>query len=282
MIRLLACIPCFLLIAACANPSQTEQGSVARSPSPGDVQAPVAAAEVAFEVREYTSGKLRAGVPIRIENSWGDIRIRKSDRTGVVEITAAIQRIGPDWPGQPRIQMGDSGGKFSASVEFPDGWVRDDARNARVDLMVMVPAGHPMDLVTLDGIIEAKKTAGPVFARSGSGAITVINNGSIRAVSESGRVQVRPMFPRWGEVELSSSSGKVVAFLPHSESFEIRISGVDKVDSDWDLVRAPSGFHLLTGENGTAFDSVTIDSAAAVELYRAAVEPDKRIGIGDS
>jgi len=282
MTRLLACVLCGLLATACAIPDQSRPASGANSPRSGDIQTPVAPPEVEFEVREYNSGKLRAGAPIRIENRWGDIRVRQSDRTGVVEITAAIQRIGPDWPGQPELRIDQSDENFSASVGFPGGQVTDEARNARVDVMVMVPAGHPMDFETLDGAIKAKKTAGPVVARSRSGAITILNDGSIRASSESGRVQVRPMFPNWGEVELSSAKGKVVVFLPDSALFDIRISGVDRVDSDWSLTRASSGLHFSTTGNGTARDSVTIDSALAVELYRSAVEPRDRIAGADS
>lgn len=282
MKKLLACISCSLLAAACAISDRSEHASGAHSRASEDARASVAAPEVQFEVRDYISGKLGAGAPIRIENPWGDIRVRKTGRTGVVEITAAIQRIGPDWPGQPELRTDHSDERFSASVEFPGGQVANGTRNARVDLMVMVPAGHPMDFETLDGAIKAKKTAGPVVARSRSGAITIINDGSIRASSESGRVQVRPMFPRWGEVELSSATGKVVAFLPESASFEIRITGVDRVDSDWSLVRADSGLHFSTAEDGQVLDSVKIDSAVAVELYRAAVEPDDRIADAES
>ena len=234
---ILSCLFGSCVLAACTLPEPISTAPT-RSPAKAEASEVSRSEAVDFRVRDYHSEKLDAGATVRVENPWGDIRVRKSDRRGVVEITMASQRIGPDWPEQPEIRMTQSRTAFFASTIFPGGRVTNDGRNARIDLMVMVPAGHAMDFVTRDGAIKAKKTSGSVAARSDSGSITIINDGPIRASSESGRLQVRPMYPGWGELTLSSSTGKVVAFLPDLANLDIAIGPVEDVDSAWPIESA--------------------------------------------
>lgn len=269
---ILSCFFGSCLLAACTLPESISTAPT-RSPAKAEASEVSRSEAVDFRVRDYHSEKLEAGATVRIENPWGDIRVRKSDRRGVVEITMASQRIGPDWPGQPEIRLTQSPTAFSATTIFPGGRVTNDGRNARIDLMVMVPAGHVMDFVTRDGGIKAKKTSGSVAARSDSGSITIINDGPIRASSESGRLQVRPMYPGWGELLLSSSTGKVVAFLPDIANLDIAIGPVEDVDSAWGLNQRASGYRLEALSGSGTVDRVIVNSAASVELYRASVDP---------
>lgn len=269
---ILCCLFAGCLLAACTTPGPTPSDA-ANSPATAESFEAPRSEEVDFRIRDEHSNKLDAGATVRIENPWGDIRVRKSDRRGVVEITMASQRIGPDWPGQPELRMDQSPTEFSVTTAFPGGRVTGDGRNARIDLMVMVPAGHTMEFRTRDGAIKAKKTIGSVAARSDSGSIKIINDGPIRASSESGQLQVRPMYPGWGELALSSATGKVVAFLPDPANLQIEIGLIADVHSDWPLKHVASGYRLEAVPAASAVDHVVVNSAASVELYRATVEP---------
>jgi len=269
---ILCCLFGSCLLSACDVPGPTS-GDAANASASTEISGASRSTEVDFSVRDYHSNKIDAGAIVRIENRWGDIRVRKTDRRGVVEITMASQRIGPDWPGQPEIRMDQSRTEFSATTVFPGARVTNDERNARIDLMVMVPAGHAMDFMTHDGAIKAKKTSGSIVARSDSGSITIINDGPIRASSDSGRLQVRPMYPGWGELTLSSSTGKVIAFLPDPTNLDISIGPVASVDSAWALNQSASGYRLEAHPASGEVDQVIVKSAASVELYRASVDP---------
>ena len=240
------------MLAACAD-----------GPPPGDEgnrpQRPV-------EVREQTlhSGvKLRADATIGVENRWGDIRVRSNDRAGV-RVKAFIQRIGENPPPQPALRVSEDRDRFRLKVAFAG--AQRDPRTGRVDLVVYAPPGNPLELATRDGRIQVKKTTNPVRARSRSGQILVINDGSIDAHSRSGEVHVRPIRPGWRMVKAESGSGRVRASLPDDAELDIVVDAAEITSSEFELRPTRDGKKTL--QRGNARDVVRLRTNGPAELIR--------------
>jgi len=229
-----------------------------------DATAGVAERPVEIDNRRLQSSvKLRPDATIRIENPWGDIRVRSNHRAGI-DVAATIQRIGAQPPPQPQLAIDEHRDRFRLAVRF-DG-ARRAPRTGRVDLVVYAPAGHPLTLNTRDGTIQVKKTANAVRARSRSGRILVINDGPIDARSRSGDVHVRPILPGWGRVRAESGSGRIKAFLPNSGDLDVTVKATEIAFSDFRL--RPAGEDRHTLHRGRGADAVRIRTGGAAELIR--------------
>lgn len=246
-----------LLVAACAS-----------APEGGDD--PHA---LQFEIQEFHSDKLVDGQPIRIVNPWGNIELRKASGPGAFEVTAAIQRIGERPPAPPEFVQRVVDGQVELQVRFR-GARLEPARTGRVDLAVFVPAGHPLELEARDGLIKAKKTANPIQARTTSGDIYIVNDGPIRARSEHGRVQVRPMYDPWEIVDLRSDHGTVVAFLPNVAAYELSVEGTADIHSE--ILLESVGAQRVAHHAGLGGEPnrVRLHAGGSIEIYEALLPDD--------
>lgn len=225
-----------------------------------------------FYVQHLTgTTKLAPGSDIRIVNHWGDIRVRSAPGGDPVMADAAVQRIGEPFPSKPRLAVSEDGRSFSLEVEYPGASL--EPRTGRVDLAVFIPAGHAVFLETLDGTIETKRTRLDLTARSSSGEIRFINQGTADVETQSGRVVARPTEPGWGMVRLYSATGKVTAFLPAGAGLRVTARGTDEIVSDWPL-SYQGGAHLITlGAQNNDRDEVLITSGRAIELFEIVLAP---------
>src|SRR6056297_3865988 len=96
-----------------------------------------------------------------------------------------------------------------------------------------------------------------------------IYDGPIRVRSDTGRVQVRPMYRDWDTVDVRSERGVVVAFLPTAAAFELEISGTSNVYSAFPLVARAGGLAALHLRDGAASNRVRLVSAAGIEVHEA-------------
>ena len=248
------CASLACLLAACAQ----DPVRVASDP------ASVGERPVEINNRQLQSSvKLHPDATIRIENPWGDIRVRSNHRAGV-DVTATIQRIGVQPPPPPQLSIDENRDGFRLAVRF-DG-ARRAPRTGRVDLVVYAPPGHPLELNTRDTLIEVKKTANPVRARSRSGRVLVINDGPIDARSRSGDVHVRPIHPGWGRLLAESDSGRIKAFLPDSRDLDVTVKAAEMAYSDFRLRSAGDNRQRL--HRGSGADAVRIRTGGAAELIR--------------
>lgn len=215
--------------------------------------------------------KLYPSAEVRIDNPWGDIRVRQHDQPGLVIVDAAIQRIGAEPPPNPDLRVSETREEFRLEVDFPG--ARLEPRTGRVDLVVYVPGGMPLRLRTRGGLIEAKKTANPIAAQSDSGNIHVINTGAISARTESGKIRARPTRPGWEEMDLASVSGAITAFLPGAEPLSLTASGSPSIHSDWPLETDGSSHSLTRSPGAVGADRVHIRTSGMIELYEVIVPP---------
>lgn len=252
------------LLAACAV------GPDGPTPDPAIELAASEEGRVALDVNivEFHSDKLLPGQPVRIENHWGNIEVRSKRIPGSFDVTAAVQRIGHDAPSPPRFRQRIVDGVAELVVEFPGARI-EPSRSGRVDLAVFIPAGSPLTLDARDGLVKAKKVANPLTVRTTSGPVQVVNDGSIDVRSESGRVQVRPMYLQWDYVDARSDHGTVVAFLPTNSDFTVTAEGTEQVFSAFPMTATPRG---LVGRQGRADDAgnrVVLSSGHAIEIHEA-------------
>lgn len=148
-----------LAIAGCA-----QQPVAPVSDSPQDGAAAVLAAD-AIE-RTVDLQALAAKQPVRIDNPYGDVRVRfggyesKLEWRTVAQNGAAAERIAV---------TGNPGETYTITARLPQGAVL--APGQRVEITAYVPQGHDLEVVTELGLIDVRGLQGNLKARSTDGDI---------------------------------------------------------------------------------------------------------------
>lgn len=256
---LLAWLAAAALAACSSTPPPVRQGQTNEPPLDFYVE------------RLQSSTKLSESARVTIVNHWGDIRLRSQEVPGAVVVDAAVQRIGDPFPARPEFAVREGGDSFELAVRYPDASL--DPRSGRVDLAVYVPDGFEVNLETLDGKVEAKKTAVDLKARTRSGDILFINQGEADVETESGEIIARPTAPGWATLKLYSATGRIVAFLPVGPGLEVIARGTADIRSQWPLVRDGEHHLLLLGGNHRDRDQALITSGHSIELLEVVLEP---------
>lgn len=221
--------------------------------------------------RMQSSTKLGQAARVTIINHWGDIRLRSGEAAGAIVADAAVQRIGEPFPAKPEFEITEDSDSFELVVRYPGASL--EPRSGRVDLAVYVPEGFKVDLQTLDGTIEAKKTAVDLRARTRSGGVSFINQGRAEVETRSGTILARPTAPGWGALKLFSAEGKITAFLPVGKGLEVISRGTGDIQSDWPLVLSGSYRLLRLGDQDSDRDTALITSGRAIELLEVVTHP---------
>jgi len=131
---------------------------------------------------------------LRIENPFGDVRLRHGGDAGEVEVAAVLQQLRPDgvhlktqiieredalivtvvWASKP-------------GVEAPE---RPEGDRSRADLAVLVPAGSKVVVDAPIGLVETRGVHGDVDLRTSTGDIRIHKHfGAVSASSETGSIQ---------------------------------------------------------------------------------------------
>ena len=155
-----------LAVAGCA------QQPVAPTAAPQPVPAPAAApqADVLTEAsieRSVNTQSLAAKQPIRIDNPYGDVRVRFGGYEPTLEWRTVAQQGAAD---NKIVVAGSSHEAFVISARLPEGVTL--AAGQRVEITAYVPQGHDLDIVTERGLIEVRGIKdGNLKARSVAGNI---------------------------------------------------------------------------------------------------------------
>lgn len=257
-------------LVACSNPppkvgSET-QGPVAVEAA-NDI-ASVAPRPVEIDRHEY-SARLRDGDALWFANEHGDLRLRSS-RDGGVHYAAVIQKLDGE---QRDVEFGPSRrpGGLQFGIDAPAGWT------GRVDASARVPPTSPVEVRTLDGLIEIR--AGEINARAltRGGPIKYSGTGTIEARSDTGDVSLslragsvdgrESRVETGGDVELwiSSRTDLVVRLVAGSEI-------VNEVPADIaELVRTADGIATLTFGNGRS--ELDVEAAGRVVISALQIGP---------
>ena len=215
-----------------------------------------------FERLEYAE-RVGPGRALRVENLFGDIRMKKSAAEDIVECIAVIQnRQDSREPLYVDIQRSDGDVEFAVKPRSSsDGKAPSSPSGtppSRVDLTVFVPKGVALEVITDKGLIGIKSLKCDVTARSEEGDIT------LRYVS--------------GHQTVSSKSGEIMILLSDEASRDEQVFSTVtgdiavyvREDADREVTVSTSGF-------------ITTDFSIDIRHHRSR-EPDKtgsvRIGRG--
>lgn len=191
--------------------------------------------------RDSWSGPIAPGSAIRVENHFGDVRLRHGGSDGNLEVAAILQQLSID------------GSKLVLSVEITDkaavvSVVRYDSegnpaplkpRNdkARADLAIMVPEGFSTRVKTNRGLIEARDVRTDIDLHTTAGTIRVAkHHGRITAHSEIGPIEITllPAATRKSQ-ELSSTTGPITVFTPATNDLDVAMETSGAFITDFSL-----------------------------------------------
>ncbi len=181
------------------------------------------------------------GLPIRVINRFGDVRLRDGGSDGELEVAAVLQQLAID------------GAKLALDVDVSDNAVEvsiiryDSLGNpvtevprgdlARADLAVMVPRGATVHAETTAGLLECRGVRTDVELHTNRGAIRVgETRGAVSATTMSGTVEVTLVADATGaEQKLSSTTGSITVFTPATNSLDVTMATSGTFVTDYSL-----------------------------------------------
>lgn len=137
------------------------------TPSTADVSNVIAGLDESTIERSVNTQVLAAKQPIRIDNPYGDVRVR----FGGYESKLEWRTVAQNGAATDKIAVrGDNQASYLVSARLPDGIAL--APSQRVEITAYVPTGHDLEIVTEHGLIEVRGVHANVRARSASGNIS--------------------------------------------------------------------------------------------------------------
>lgn len=191
--------------------------------------------------RDSWSGPIAPGSSVRVENPFGDIRLRHGGSEGNIEVAAILQQLAVDGSKLVlEIEITDETASVSivrydhlgARVEHPP---RGD--RARADLAVMVPEGAATRAETTTGLIEAHGVHNDIDLHTDSGTIRVAkNHGRITARSAGGEMEItlEPGATKKPQ-SFSSVTGPITVFTAPSNDLDITMATSGAFITDFSL-----------------------------------------------
>lgn len=191
--------------------------------------------------RDSWSGPLAPGSSIRVENPFGDVRLRHGGSEGNLEVAAILQQLSVD------------GSKLSLSVDITDTMavvsvVRYDHQGnpapqaprgdkARADLAIMIPEGFPSRAETRHGLIEARGVRGDIDLHTMAGTIRVAkHHGRITAGSDSGQMEITLLAAATTKTqEFTSKTGPITVFTPSTGNLDVAMATSGTFITDFSL-----------------------------------------------
>ncbi len=172
-----------LALAGCAQQPATPADGPTLSPAASTE--PAAALTEASIERSVDTHALSARQPIRIDNPYGDVRVRFGGYEGTLEWRTVAQ----NGEAAEKIAVtGSSHDDFLISARLPEGVIL--APGQRVEITAYVPQGHDLDIVTERGLIEVRG----------------IKDGSLKARSVAGNIVFRGIE---GLVDVETGTGNI-------------------------------------------------------------------------
>ncbi len=228
---------CFALVIACGCAN-------ARLAKPEAVDA----VAVATPVEEVTSAPeierggdqrtLTKNLPIRIDNPYGDVRLRFGGYESQLEWRGVVQNMGA----ADKIAVtGVAEQVFLISARLPAGIRLVEGQ--RVDITAYVPAGHDVEILTEHGLIEARGVRANLKVRTVSGDIAMRGiTGGVDVETGGGDIeaQLETALPG-SEQRIATSTGNIMIGLADSlnASLDLATSGVFATEFSIAVERQP-------------------------------------------
>lgn len=197
-----------LWIAGCAQQPVAPRASSSAEPEAAATVTPVDLE--AMVERIDGNHKLNAGQSIRIDNPFGDVRIRFGgyesllDWRGVAQNADSRQKI---------TIIGSADDSYALNVRLPDG--ATVVPGQRLDLTAYVPEGHNIEITTEQGLIEVRGLRGKLHARSRGGDISFRGlHGLIDVETGNGNIEGQiASAPAGSQQRVATETGNIILGL---------------------------------------------------------------------
>jgi hypothetical protein len=171
--------------------------------------------------RETATHTLSAKQLIRIDNPYGDVRIRFGGYESVLEWLSLRQN--PDTANEITV-TGSGDEVFVVSARLPAGTVL--APGQRVDITAYVPEGHDLDIVTEQGLIEARGLHSSLRVRTRSGDISFRGvKGLIDVETASGTIEGQlNRAPDGSQQRIATETGNIILGLAENLDATLKLA----------------------------------------------------------
>lgn len=157
---------------------------------------------------------------LRVENPFGDVRLRSGGGSGEVEVAAVIQQLRSDGV-HLETQVFEREGVLVVAAQWAskpgfDVPPRPDGDRSRADLAILVPNGTSIVVEALNGLVETRGVHGDASLSTEGGDIRIHRQfGSVSASTEAGSIQA---------VLLKGESDKAQVFESLTGMIEVWVS----------------------------------------------------------
>jgi len=195
------------------------------------------------------------GQSIQIENPHGDIRARRNgipslDIFVVIQLqeqdpfeadvriieTPAGLKVDVRYVPKEAAGVAEPAGEAEAGAEADAAGAQADQEDyiRRVDMVAYIPSGSPLNIRTVDGLIEARRVKSDVVAESIRGDITVITEGMVQAKTSTGSILSVLLFDAPGPFSsLQTDTGDIRVQVPDDLNIRVRARTSGKINSEY-------------------------------------------------
>lgn len=196
MVRSVLITAAACVLAACAGGGVSRQNAAATDLPRSSFETeqlgtadfePAAAAGEGEAERIDLLAELPPGLPLQVDNPYGDVRLRFGGYQHQVEVHGVLQQ--PAGAAAIHIEPNQDSQAWRLAPRLPSGAIL--AAGQRLDLVLFVAEGHAVDVQTENGLIEARGIKADLSARSRAGDIAVRGvSGAVQLETEQGRIEV--------------------------------------------------------------------------------------------
>lgn len=208
------------------------------APAQGGVAGPT---EEPVLTRSTWSGKLAEGATLRVVNPFGNIRVRFGGWEGQAEVLATVQSLTDTAPAH-ELAVEESAEVVSVAVGYPAGTMAAAAggqgtATGRVDLVVFLPAGRPLEARTGAGLLECRGLRSDLSLTSASGDVNVkATLGAVDVRTGEGRISLvlEADASRAAQV-LESESGEITVYIPENADLRVQAATSGEICTEYSL-----------------------------------------------
>ena len=210
-------------------------------------------------------GRVSAGQWLEIKGVNGNIRAQPST-SGQIEVEAvkSARRSDPD---EVRVEVIQNAGGVTICAVYPapanrapnrcaqgDRWNSNTRDNdVKVDFIVRVPTGTPLDARTVNGGVTLNGMTADVKAQTVNGSVRVETTGVAEAQTVNGSINVSMGRADWDDIlAFQTVNGQITIELPNEVNAEVRATTVSgSISTDYPLaLRGKFGPQRITGTIG--------------------------------
>ena len=202
-----------------------------------------------------------AGQAVVIKNLYGDVRARSGEGS-TLEAYAVIQNLDPATPA-PAMSIEQKEGATVVEVNLAES---PPSKPDRADLVVYVPPGSPVRIITKNGLAEVKGFEGDVTVETTSGQISLRGvGGQLQARSDNGNIMAEvKSSPAVHKHEFITTTGNIELWLWEDLQAGIRVETSGQITTDYsiEIIRNEDSEpdklgKAVLGKGGTAIHAVS-------------------------